>query len=61
MTDAERSELLVRIDERTKLLVERKDDHEERLRVVEKQVWWFSGGAAVAGTVLAYIGKKLGL
>lgn len=61
MTDEEVKLLLTRIDERTEALVKRKDDHEDRVRLLEKQVWWFSGAATIGGAFLGYIGKKLGL
>jgi hypothetical protein len=61
VTDEEAKLLLTRIDERTKQLVERKEDQEERIRLLEKQVWWFSGAATIGGAFLGYIGKKLGL
>jgi hypothetical protein len=61
VTDEEVKLLIARIDERTKVLVDRRDDHEDRMRVLEKQVWWFSGAATIGGAFLGYVGKKLGL
>jgi hypothetical protein len=61
VTDEEVKLLIARIDERTKVLVDRRDDHEDRMRVLEKQVWWFSGGATMASIFLSYVARKLGL
>jgi hypothetical protein len=58
--------LLARIDERTKIIVEkidqlcedfdkRHDDHEERLRKLERNTWWRDGVAAAVGAVTGWI------
>lgn len=49
MTDEGVSERLVRMETKLDALIEKRDDHEERLRVVEKKVWAASGVAALLG------------
>jgi hypothetical protein len=53
----EMSEALIRIDERTKALLERRDDHETRLRGLERWRNFILGGTAVATALLGYIIK----
>lgn len=31
------------------------EDHEARLRILERQIWFWSGGAALLGTLLSLI------
>jgi hypothetical protein len=50
-------ETLIRIDENVKQLVKRGEDHELRIRKVEKKQWYHTGGIAIVG----FIAAKLGL
>ncbi len=50
---------LARIDDNVALLVASKDDHEGRLRSVEKKQWALSGvGAAVAAIISLFFSNK---
>ncbi len=51
--------MLARIDENVKSLVASKDDHEGRIRSVEKKQWALSGiGAAVATVISIFSSAK---
>ena len=53
--------LLARIDEKVTMLLQRDNDHEKRLRVVERNQWVIGGIATTLGVLLSYLGKKLGI
>lgn len=59
--NADDRELLIRVDENVKALLKRGDDHEGRLRVVERRQWEIGGAATVISVLVAYFVKKLGL
>lgn len=46
-------------DERTRLLGEKVDDHEERLRRMEKRVWVAAGSAVVAGGAVGSVAQQI--
>lgn len=49
-------ELLTRIDTNVAALLAAKNDHEKRLRAVERKQWLHTGGLTLAGFVLAKMG-----
>jgi hypothetical protein len=49
-------EIVVRLDKAN--AADRLEDHEQRIRSLEKQVWAWAGGAALAG---AFIGQAVSL
>lgn len=48
-------DLLIRLDEKVETLIRKvdalTDDHEDRIRSLERQRWLFAGGASVIGTM----------
>ena len=63
MNDQETSKLLrevharvARIDERTQALTNGREDHEIRLRHIEKKASWLTGIVAAIGAVLSFFG-----
>lgn len=48
----EQGKILTRMDERLEQVIKAKDDHESRIRALERKVWAASGIAAVAGAGL---------
>jgi hypothetical protein len=58
--ESDHSDRLARIETKLDLIVtaltKSLDDHEARIRLVEKKVYWFSGAAAVVGALAGKFG-----
>jgi hypothetical protein len=57
--DGEVLERLVRIEVKLDTQLTRADDHETRIRRMERALWLASGGAAAAGGVLGTIAQQI--
>lgn len=54
------AERLVRVETKLDILIERKDDHETRIRRVERLAWLVAGAAGLAGGYLAKLLPMIG-
>jgi hypothetical protein len=58
--ESDHADRLARIETKLDLIVvaltKSLDDHEDRIRSVEKKVYWFSGAAAVVGALAGKFG-----
>jgi hypothetical protein len=48
-------DLLIRLDTKLDLVLQRDADKEQRLRRVEQRIWWLGGVSAAAGTGLGWL------
>lgn len=60
MDDAQRDELLIRIDERTERMEKAVTDHETRIRCVEGNFFKMLTIAGIVGFVSGWFGKTFG-
>jgi len=61
MTPEQENELLqavARIEVNTNLLLRRADDHEERIRSLERYRWTAAGGVGLLSAIASYLGFK---
>lgn len=54
-------ERLVRIETKLDIALKTHEDHEDRLRSIERKVWSVSGAMGLASFALTLLAKKIGL